>query len=379
MDTQVRLLLDLLVVGGTRIFDLEYLARDPLLVHLAGGRLCCLDTLYKDITRFDDQACAKLAALLTQQGLAALRGRLLTRLHLDIDTSVCQVFGEGIEGGVPGYNPLYHGRNSYHPMLARIAETGTLLGVQLRPGNTTLGQADTGQLGGWLDAVRAFLDDSPCLVTVRTDKAGDCTAWLRAITQRRMRFLVKARLTPDLVAAIGAQARWRTTERDADGSILQQVAEIDFVRQEWVTQKLPPVRVILVRSLERQGGKRLDDSPFTVQALLSNDHDSDPEDIVVEYDERAGIEPLIAELKQAWGLEKVSSRDFRANAAMLLLKGLALNLLRRLVREQAPALGQRWRTSAVRRWLIVRPARLVRSGRRLTVRLGGLPVEPAQE
>lgn len=379
MEAQVRLLLDLLVVGGTRIFDLEYLARDPLLVHLAGGRLCCLDTLYKDITRFDDQARAKLALLVTEQGLAALRGRLLTRLHLDIDTSVCQVFGEDIEGGVPGYNPLYHGRNSYHPLLARIAETGTLLGAHLRPGNTTLGGADAPQIGVWLDAVRAFLGDSPCLVTVRIDKAGDCTALLQAIAQRRMRFLVKARMTEDLVAAITEHARWITTEKDADGRILQQIAEIPFVRQEWVSQKLVPVRVVLVRSQERQGGKKLDDSGFTVQALFSNDHDSEAEDIVLEYDERAGIEPLIAELKQEWGMEKISSRQFGANAALLLLKGLALNLLRRLVREQAPREGQRWRTAAVRRWLIVRPARLVRSGRQVTVRLGGLPVTPARE
>jgi hypothetical protein len=120
METQVRLLLDLFVVGGTRLFDLEYLASDPLFVHLAGGRLCCLDTLYSDVQRFHEEARDKLAALLAEQGLAALRGRLLTRLHVDVDTSVCPVFGDGIEGAVPGYNPQYHGRNSYHPILARI-------------------------------------------------------------------------------------------------------------------------------------------------------------------------------------------------------------------------------------------------------------------
>jgi hypothetical protein len=379
METQVRLLLDLLVVGGTRIFDLEYLVGDPLFVHLAGGRVCCVDTLYTDLARFDDEARRQLAALLTQQGLAALRGRLLTRLHLDIDTSVCPVFGDDIEGAVPGYNPLYHGRNSYHPLLARIAETGTLLGAQLRPGNTTLGQADVAQIDLWLTALDEYLRDSPCLVTVRIDKGGDCAALFQIIAAHRRRFLVKARMTEDLVREIVMSAKWTTTDKDADGSILQQVAEIDFVRAEWRERKLAPIRVVLVRSRQRQGGKKLDDSGLTVQAFFTNDWDSAPEDVVLEYDGRAGIEPLIAELKQAWGMEKVSGRDFGANAAMLLLKGLAMNLLRRFVRQAAPGPAQRWRTSAVRRLLLLRPARLVRSGRLVTVRLGRLPAQVKRE
>ena len=378
MAIQVRLLLDLLVVGATRPFDLESLAHDPLLVHLAGDRLCSLDTLYRDLRRFDDEARERLAHEVTSQGLAALRGRLLTRLHVDVDTSVCQVHGDGIEGAVPGHNPLYHGRNSYHPLLARVAETGTLLGVQLRPGNTTLGTADVAQLDRWLLALRRQVGAS-VVVTVRIDKGGDCAALFRIIAAHRCHFVVKARMTPDLVREIVMSAKWTTTDKDADGRIVQQVAEIDFVRGEWREQNLPPIRVVLVRSRQRQGGTKLDDSDFTVQAFFSNDLFSAPEDVVLAYDERAGIEPLIAELKQDWGMEHVSGRDFGVNAAWLLLKGLALNLLRRLVRQQAPAVAQRWRTSATRHLLIARPARLVRSGRRLTVRLGGLPAAVRRE
>jgi hypothetical protein len=100
---------------------------------------------------------------------------------------------------------------------------------------------------------------------------------------------------------------------------------------------------------------------------------------VQEYDECAGIEPLLAELKQAWGMAKVSRRDFGANTALLLLKELAMNLLKRMAREQAPTVAHRWRTKELRRLLILRPARLTRSGRRVVVRMGGLPVERAVE
>ena len=297
----------------------------------------------------------------------------------DVDTSVCPIFGDGIEGAEKGHNPQYHGRNSYHPLLARIAESGTLLGAQLRPGKATLGGSDVAQLDRWLTALDAFLDDSPCLVTVRIDKGGDCAALFKVIAKHRRRFLVKARMTPDLVSEIVSTAKWATTEYDADGTVITQVAEIDFVRGEWREQGLPPIRVVAVRSRERQGGKHLDDSELTVQAFFTNDWDSEAEDVVLEYDERAGIEPLLAELKQQWGLEKVSSHDFGANAALMLLKGLAMNLLQRLAKQQAPTVAQRWRTYGLRRLLILRPARLVRTGRRVIVRLGGLPVEPKQE
>lgn len=59
MECQLRLLLDANVAGETRVFGLESLAPDPLFVHLAGGVVPSLDTVYRDLCRFDDPAiCA---------------------------------------------------------------------------------------------------------------------------------------------------------------------------------------------------------------------------------------------------------------------------------------------------------------------------------
>ena len=44
--------------------------------------------------------------------------------YASIDTTVMPMFGE-YQGAVPGPNPKYHGRPSYHPIVARCAETGT--------------------------------------------------------------------------------------------------------------------------------------------------------------------------------------------------------------------------------------------------------------
>ncbi len=66
---------------------------------------------------------------MVEHGLADVRGMLTSRkeVHLDIDTTVNPLFCEvgEIEGAEIGPNAKYRGRPSYHPVLARIAETDT--------------------------------------------------------------------------------------------------------------------------------------------------------------------------------------------------------------------------------------------------------------
>ena len=57
----------------------------------------------------------------------------------------------------------------------------------------------------------------------------------------------------------------------------------------------------------------------------------DIDDLARFYDDRAGIEPLIAELKNAFGIGKASTSDFNANEAAFLLELLAYDLMRRWV------------------------------------------------
>jgi hypothetical protein len=126
-------------------------------------------------------------------------------------------------------------------------------------------------------------------------------------------------------------------------------------------------------------GKQLylwEGSDYTVQVFLTNDFTTAPEDLAQKYNDRAGIEPLIAELKSAWGIGKVPSESFSANHAALLLKVLAHNLLRRYVTERlnhVPALRS-WRAAWLRRALILIPGRLGRTGRTWEIRLPPRPV-----
>jgi len=369
MEAQLRLLIDASFAGEDRVFGLEGLAADRLVVHLAGGVVPSIDTVYRDLERFDEQALGDLERVMAREGLRALRGRKLSRVHLDVDTTVEPLFGTQ-EGALVGPNPRYHARPSYHPVLGRIAETDTLVGALLRPGNTGFGEDETLLIKSWLLRLRAVLGPDTILCT-RIDAAGDCTVLMQGIAAERSYFVIKAKQDQPLLDAVALHTRWTTVDYDADGKPLTQVAEVDFARRAWREAGLD-VRVVAMRTRGDRSGKQTflwQDLDFTTQVFLTNDRDLAAEDLAFEYNARAGIEPVIGELKGGWGIGKVPSQVFDANHAALLIKLLSYNLMRRYAVATCPPELHRWRSAWLRRALICTPGRLVRSGRQWAIRL----------
>jgi hypothetical protein len=128
MGVQLRLLLDAVVADEERVFGIEALAADRLFCRLAGGSVPSIDTLYRDLRRFDEKHLTAFEELMAKQGMVGLH-RSPQSLHVDIDSTVEPLFGHQ-EGALPGPNPRYHGRPSYHPLLACIAETATCYKTQ---------------------------------------------------------------------------------------------------------------------------------------------------------------------------------------------------------------------------------------------------------
>jgi hypothetical protein len=368
MQAQMRLLIDAAVLGEDRVFGLESWAADPLFVRLAGGVVPSLDTVYRDLARFDDAAIAALEPWMAEQGLMDLHCRRNERLHIDVDSTVEPLFGTQ-QGALPGPNPRYHGRPSYHPLLAVVAETGTVIGAELRPGDCGFGDEQADFIGCCIDRLRA--KERSAIVCVRIDAAGDCTRLMSAIAERSAYFFIKAKMDRQLCESVTLRPSWKTVDVDAHGHAVTQVAEVPFMRPSWLESGLS-VRVIARRTREHTSGRQTalwDGADWTTQVFLTNDPSIDPADVPFEYNGRAGIEPLIAELKGAWAIGKIPSETFLANHAMFLIKLLAHNLLRRFVRHTRLAPVQTWRASWIRRVLLCVPARLLRSGRCWTLRL----------
>lgn len=368
MGAQLRLLIDAQVAGESRVLGVEALAADPLFAHASGGSVPSIDTLYRDLERFDSADIATLERLMVKHGLEGHGIEKHLDLHLDIDPTVEPVFGAH-EGATVGYNPRYHGRASYQPIVTRLAETGSCVGAVLRRGDQQLGAADAPKLREIISRVRARLRRGQQLF-VRMDAGADCGAILAAIEQAGAFYVVKARVTVDLAVWTAADVSWRTIDRDdVDGTPLTQIAEIPFTRLAWAQAGVRP-RVIAVRTVEPRSGRQLmlwEDAEWTTKIYLTNSTEP-AEDAAARYEGRAGIEAQIAEWKNGWGIGEIPCWGFHANHAMLLLKLLAHNLVRRFVRALAPELIA-WRIEWIRHALVCVAGQLVRSGRQWTLRV----------
>lgn len=366
MGSQLRLLLDAIVADEERVFGIEALAADPLFCRLAGGSVPSIDTVYRDLRRFDEERLVDLEDLMFEQGAVGLH-RSPREVHVDIDSTVEPLFGHQ-EGALPGPNPRFHGRPSYHPLLACIAETGTCIGALLRPGDRAFGERDVQTILPWLKRLRERLGPN-VVITVRIDSAGDCAALLAALDNDGFRFVVKLKATEDLVGTALVHPVWRVSNCDTQDHPTERVGVLNFRRKEW-NECRNPLRVIALRSTERCGGQQVriwEDPDESTQFYVTNDWQHAPEEIPREYDGRAEIEVIIRDLKHALALGKAPSAVFDANHAMFQLKLLAHNLMRRYTAQVSPRCSY-WRTPWLRRLLIVRPGRLLRSGRQWTLR-----------
>lgn len=234
-------------------------------------------------------------------------------------TTVEVLFGSH-EGAKPGPNPRYHGRPSYHPVVAYTGEAGVFLGGLLRHGDTSFGEAEAPLIRSFIERLRVAVGGR-CRIYVRIDAAADCAEILRAIEAAGAIYLVKAKMGADLCEATRAVPRWTTTDRDAAGEPTEQWANVGFARKPWREQDFYP-RVVAVRAIDRISGKQLalwEDAEWTVQAYLTNERLEHGDEVARRYNDRAGIEPAIGELKYGWGIGKIPSATFIANHAVFLL------------------------------------------------------------
>ena len=127
------------------------------------------------------------------------------------------------------------------------------------------------------------------------------------------------------------------------------------------------------RVLSPEEGLLLGNGDLSVSVYITNDRHRDADDLARLYDDRAGIETVIGDLKSGFGIGKHSSAVFDANEAAFLLKMLAYNLVRRFVHEVYPA-ARDWRMPWIRRVLILIPGRLLRAEGRWELRLAPRPM-----
>jgi hypothetical protein len=283
-----------------------------------------------------------------------------SRLILDLDSTVVTVFGSQ-EGAEVGYNPRYRGKRSYDPLLCLEAHSSLLWDTELRPGNA----------GTWAGSVELL---ASCFLSipsdirelrVRADAGFGYNPVFESLEARPgVQYAVVARMTSSLKRKLHSLRYQRLNPR-------WEIAEFEHRPTDWPHAR----RCIVARRLIQE--TEPEPTLFTLNRYLYRTWITNlpltPAGVWNFYDDRAGMEPRIRELRDDFALRNIPTGDFAANALYLEVIRLAYNLVTAFQRTCLPEEWQKLTLSKLRYKLFWLPGELTRPQNRPTLRLANSP------
>ena len=359
----VTLLVLLRPLGFIRPQDFGAVTLDPYVSTKIGTpRLPDPTTVHRSLHRLEpEEARAQVRGLHRD----ILRPALLTdKEHpyviLDGDSTVEVCYGEHVEGAEVGYNPRAHGRRSYHPLLFTDGVRDLVLDAWLRPGNAS---DKTDLLDHYRDTRDWLAGIGRPVEYARFDR-GFCGEDIYSELERdRVGYAIKSKLTRRIKDALqGATFREITCEGDASQI---EVTEVEVKLSGWSRTR----RVVVVRLRERDPDQLwLGDWGWRYEAVVTS-LDWAPEDVWRFYNRRCQAENVIKELKEGYGIDKLSTGSFGANDADLVLKVISYNLVWSFRNEVLPPEWRPLTIRTLRTHLLRIPGVLMSHARQLRLRL----------
>jgi hypothetical protein len=278
------------------------------------------------------------------------------RAIFDLDSTVLTVYGRQERAEV-GYNPKKRGRRSYLPLLCFEGNTQDCWEGSYHPGDTHVSTITI----PLLERAFAKLPEAIREVRVRADGAFFDHKIIEFIEEKRAFYAIVAWLTRPLKNRLPG-LRYR---RISSGVW---AAEFRYSPHGW----LGPRRFVVIRRpVPEEPSAQLhlfQMRGYSYQLLVTN-LGLRPLHLWRFYNQRARAELIIRELKDAYALGKIPTKDFTANEAFFQIVLLAYNLLNWFKRLCAPVHLQRATLQRLRQRLFVVPAQVVRPGNVLTLRL----------
>lgn len=370
MPTVCRTLIDGYTIGLENIYQFENIENDPLLSAKRGmEKLPDQTVLRKDlINQFkSDEDVNRLRTVKAQQVKRELK-RVGGHLVLEYDSTVETVYGrqEGVEIGTNSHKP---GRASYHPQLCRERKSGLSVWSRLRPGDTVSSSDFVDFLGeSWEVIPKRFKRKRKglCKVLSRMDSGYESEKILSWLEDHGVGYVTKMTMRGGIWSEIFflPASHYRKINTEA-GQI--EVCSFLYERRSWSRGR----RVVVVRwqdEMNRAQTTLFDPLGYTYSVFVTN-LDWDEEDIYRFYDKRADVENHIKESKYDFFMDHISTAHFYANAADLELKLLAKNqvvLFSKYVLKQDAS--RPFASTVRRKWLMI-PAKLVKRGRQIVLKL----------
>ena len=239
------------------------------------------------------------------------------KLFITVDSSVCTVHGQKVEGADTGYNPHKPGRNSYHPLLAVDIGSRSIIDGYLRPGSC----ASNDGLDGFVRKIIAEADRPAEDIIFRFDKGLTSGSILDTIEELGAGYVAKAKLSSTIMGRISKIKNWRSI---GSGHF---AANFYCMLSGWsrsrrfavIERNLPPAKpseqMLLFNILEGR-----------YEVVVTNLR-LKADNIWRQYNKGAIVEQVIEEIKNDFAAACIRTNEFWANDALFQTGLIAYNLL----------------------------------------------------
>lgn len=316
-----------------------------------------LGTFLRSFSWADARSLDAVAADLLGRAWRAGAGPGEAPLTIDVDSSICEVYGTKKQGAAFGYTKV----RGYHPLLATAAGTGDVLGVRARGGNAHTARGAKSFLVEVFNRVRAAGATGP--LVLRADSGFYSKAVVGACRRAKVSFSITVKMSASLHKVIDdiPEESWTPIPYWMDdGADVAETTYKPFGQGQ-------AVRLIVRRVKPTPGSQLALFAQYAYHAFIT---DRVGETLYLEADHRrhAEVELVIRDLKEGVGLNHMPSGRFGANAAWLALAAMAHNLARWSAR--LGGISERVVTTpTLRRRYFAIPGHLTCSGRRSTLHL----------
>jgi len=342
----------MLTGGGRHIEDLREIRDDEALRALVGlRRMPSLSSFGDWLVRTGAQSGVRAMRAVDEEVAGAIWKRTGTADYtLDVDATV-------IEAEKKEAEMTYKGLRGYQPQLGYLAETGLCLTHEFRAGNVPA-------QSGALRFLRRCRRLCPKIKRLRSDSAfyqAKVVNWCEA---NAVGFSITADQNVSIKEVIRTVRDWEPL-RTEDGKPTDR--EVGTAVHLMGGAKLP-FRLVIQRWREAQLGL-FEPRGYRHYVIATNRDELSAAEVVGFHNKRGQVENSIKELKLGFGMEQMTSGDFRANALWFSLGVLASNLVQGM---KLLFLDPEWtsKTIATLRWQLIQVAgRLIRHGRGLILRL----------
>jgi hypothetical protein len=294
-------------------------------------------------------------------------------LTLDVDSMPIEVHGHQPKAE---WNGHYHGR-IYHPLITSVAETGDMLDARLRAGN--VGTAD-GALDVILDVVDRAQASLCDVAMVRIDAGFPSATLLAGLEGRGIDYVARLKANPALDRLAAPHMKRPSGRRPAEPRMW--LHTLHYRAESWDRKR----RIVLV--VQERPDDLLLDRFFLVTSL--EPEQMSRREVLEHYRERGTAEGHMGELKDVlapalsstnrpkshWRGRKTRTAKpavdaFACNEVRLLIALLAYQVMHIARRAMAHATGTGWSLRRLRERVLRAGARLILSGRRMTLALSG--------